>query len=79
MDNWLLIARERDKELLCLHRICGDLGFLHQLRFNKLQVEKRRKAYERRAADFQRLFKVRRRAKVSPGDFVPKRDDGENQ
>ena len=44
-------------------------------RFNKLQVENRWKAYEKRAADFQLLCEVRRRESYS----MPERDDGENQ
>ena len=50
------------------------------LRFNKLQVEKRRKSYERRAADFQKdCSKCAEGPKVSPGNLVAERDDGENQ
>ena len=60
-----MIARERDKELLCLHHICGDLGFLHQLSCEDL-ISYRLKGDEKRMKGelltFKRLFEVRRRA-----------------
>ena len=53
-------------ELLCLIVFVVIWAAYIKLRkFNKLQVEKRRKAYERRAADFQRLCEVRRRESYS--------------
>ena len=65
MDNWLLIVREqRDKELLCLHHVCGDLHGLLTLSCEDL-ISYRLKSdgnhMKGELPTFKRLFKVRRR------------------